>query len=523
MSATPISPPLFPSQRNNLTIQIPLPIADLSPTDVRIDSVVSHTFSQLKKGVPASPIRTYPNSLSPFEEDPFDHEKTFVKKSSLSTFDNLPTKKEFDREVHDLWDSSGEGNVVVCFRRGAEKYYFKFKKDLDEEVETIDFEILKADNEVAEEILETDYIHFITIEEALKSLAPIFTEEGENFAEHLQFHLRRIAKNCFIGDAEYTIFAHHLSEEDFAHEMQELSKDRNTKFKNIAISFMKESYEYIFNFEDNGDGTVDFDFFRNAERTIPIESLEECIKFTNIAEAITVLKSAFRDKEASEAAFFEQLKEIVQNKEEMQFRTLFTVSDTEQRRIMQELLSRIEVGSLLDCNSVLDYDVMLAHMQSMVKSQDPVALEQAFTNLQQMMHIAPLQIGDELQFMPIAGLVLYYLQIIQVNKTPSTLTNDSGYAAKAFQNTEGCTSTGDERSKACLYARADILLYALEISLNTQNNQAEKCIACIRKVGAEMPSTQLQNFQLNFTQSKSDQLRAVEQARKVMKDALDLP
>ncbi len=207
----------------------------------------------------------------------------------------------------------------------------------------------------------------------------------------------------------------------------------------------------------------------------------------------------------------------------MQFRTLFTVSDTEQRRIMQELLSRIEVGSLLDCNSVLDYDVMLAHMQSMVKSQDPVALEQAFTNLQQMMHIAPLQIGDELQFMPIAGLVLYYLQIIQVNKTPSTLTNDSGYAAKAFQNTEGCTSTGDERSKACLYARADILLYALEISLNTQNNQAEKCIACIRKVGAEMPSTQLQNFQLNFTQSKSDQLRAVEQARKVMKDALDLP
>gem|GEM_PF-6812863 len=77
-----------------------------------------------------------------------------------------------------------------------------------------------------------------------------------------------------------------------------------------------------------------------------------------------------------------------------------------------------------------------------------------------------LQIGDEMTMMPIGGLVFYHLTLILLGKNPlDSQINDPEYVFKAFADREGCTATIEERTRALLRAKADILIQGYRNSL----------------------------------------------------------
>lgn len=141
-------------------------------------------------------------------------------------------------------------------------------------------------------------------------------------------------------------------------------------------------------------------------------------------------------------------------------------------------------------------------------------------------------IGDEKQVLSISGLVLYYLHIIQLNETPDTIRNDLDYAAKAFQTIDGCTSTPDQRTRACLYAKLDMHNYALQKALREKNFYLfEKHVTLINftwqrlydLLGFDRLQLLVGN-RTNFKNSNEDQQAGeIEQMRQMMKEKLNLP
>jgi hypothetical protein len=72
-----------------------------------------------------------------------------------------------------------------------------------------------------------------------------------------------------------------------------------------------------------------------------------------------------------------------------------------------------------------------------------------------------LSIGDGSMLMPIGGLVLYHLQMIQLNESHEGVdTNDPHYILKAFMNTDDCTSTPQQKQRAIRRAKLDVLMHA---------------------------------------------------------------
>ena len=179
-------------------------------------------------------------------------------------------------------------------------------------------------------------------------------------------------------------------------------------------------------------------------------------------------------------------------------------------------------------DTIGDTNNLFAHKQPKVRSNDPAALKDAFEILQKMDDIILLELGDRILDLPVIGLVLYYLHLIQLNETSDVLPNVPDYAIKAFQNIEGCASTADQRTRACMYAQMHILFSTLEVALIDKVclYGFQKSIERIHLLGAKMPSSiraRLEKFDLDLTKDHNENFRILSEMRDAMKQALDLP
>ncbi len=564
-------PSLSPTQRINLTIHIPLPIEDLSPTDIRTERVVSPTLSQLKDSAPAVRTRltnvtieleffsddpteaTFPEArtervvlpmltqlgrkdrLSPtvsskslpeefLKEDITEEERLLIENSSGEAVDGLFTKKEFTDTVNRLWNSNVEGSIAVCFKADSAKYYFKFETK-SAEIETLDFQILKICKEGAQMPFDTAHIRFNTIEDAIESLAPLFDQKERSdiaFDKQIQSRLRQIPKDLFLADTDNIVFDDFPTQESFAQDVNWLWETRDTWDRCIALSFQKKSNAYIFKFQETEWGTVYFDCLADINGVIGYEPQPDHREFSDIEGAIEALKPFFSDKEGSDTAFFEQLEKIFLSGRKQPVEISSPTEDNVCWISIEDLRNFIP--------SILENEKRLVKLDDLVRADPSTKLKDAFGILEEMSDTMILEIGGEPELMPLSGLVFYYLHMIQLNETPHVPNNDSDYAIKAFQNSEeGYTSTGDQRVRALLYTRAHILFFALATALENVYyyqpfiEEAQKCISHIRALGEKMPETQLKDFQLDLTKEPMDNLHSLDQARKAMKEALKLP
>ena len=377
-----------------------------------------------------------------------------------------------------------------------------------------------------------DYTHFNSIEYAAKIFAPLFVKKytsADAFYEQLKSQLIRAVKNYIKEDTHYTSFDGFPNQAEFSLALNNLWKTRETKDTESTIGFTNGSTEYLFMFEPNNDGTINFEYTRDANGTFQVEPETGWIIFKNIADAIASLSPLFEKSEGSDALFFKQFKQIIARKRSKILSSTATEPPLKRRKISSSTATEPPLN-VKDTDKILPamkYERILDQMHSQVRSEDPAALKGAFETLQKMKFSSVLQIGDDLQFMPIPGLVLYYLNIIQLNETPEAIQMGPHYAENAFQNIDGCTSTADQRTRALQYTQADMLFYALELALTDKDNSnAQRLVARIQEVGAQMPSsisTQLMQFDLDFTQGSKVQLHSLIQTRNAMKQALNLP
>jgi hypothetical protein len=467
---------------------------------------ITQTFSDETNSPPAEELVQNSDDLIDVQ--------SFVKNAEVSDFEKFPSKKEFKETLKSLWITRDKKNVVLSFEIDSEKYYFKFVLDTRNDEETVDCGILRATGDTASLLRSADYMHFASIEEVTKHFAPLFAEKYESadaFNDQLQPLIVQAVKKYFIGETDYTLLDGSLDQNEFSLELENLWKAREEN-TGITMGFKKSSSEYLFRFETNEEGEVDFDCMRVLDGITEIEPENDSITFKDIEDAIASLSPVFEEGEESETVFFEQLKQMIASQQSK------SSSPT------------LPEPSLKDTDKILspmEYERQLDQMQSKVSSEDPAVLKDAFDTLQEMNFSSLLEIGDDIQFMPIKGLVLYYLNIIQLNETPEVLKDAPLYAANAFQNIDGCSSSANQRSRALLYTQADMLFYALESALIEGDNiTAQSLVQRIQEVGAQMPSyikMRMMQFKLDFTQGSNEQFDSLFQTKAAMKEALDLP
>jgi len=172
-------------------------------------------------------------------------------------------------------------------------------------------------------------------------------------------------------------------------------------------------------------------------------------------------------------------------------------------------------------------EVDITSLPPFMLSDDPVALSAACNILIHLDSSTRLKIDDEEFLMPFGALVFYHLHIIQLDETPDIIQNIPHYAANAFGNREGCTSTPDQRLRAYRYARADQLLNNLEIALKSANNkQTRSLLSDLNALAKKMPRSigvPLQTFSSDDQQEGAVNLESLERTKQAMKQALHLP
>jgi|GEM_PF-2507704 len=480
-----------------------------------------------------------PTSSSPLPEDQdkqavLDEVRKFTSGSDMVIFAKFPSSEDFANQLQSLWNEKvTDSSVVVLFTVASAEYYLKFTKDTTDESGMLDCALLKVSEDAIQLQPELYLIQFKDIDEGVQVFEPLFAkkcEAAEAFDQQLDSLLVKAVKDYFLKDTDHTHCPTFPDEATFALTVNNLWKSKENDH-DVAFCFKKNSTEYIFKFESNKEGTIDFYCLWEENETFQIEPETVSITFTGIEDAIAFLAPLFKEKGESDTVFFEQLEQILISREEMQSKiassTSGSVSLSSQNHTITSLLSYESTLDIMhDTGGGLTNSYVRMHPK--VISNDPAALKDAFGILQKMDIPTVLEIGDELSTMPINGLVLYYLHLIQLDETPDALQNVPDYAIKAFQNIEGCVSTADQRTRACMYAQMDMLFYVLEIALMKKVDlyEVQTYLKRIQLVGAKMPSSiraQLEQFDLDLTKDPEENLLILDQMRKAMKRALNLP